>query len=275
MSCWTYRTDDKLAGEPLMQSTDAEIILAHLREVDKQRHHRRAQTGLEKKVQLLKHYQQQRFKLSYADLLASPRYAPAAEFFLVHLYGPGDFSTRDAQFARVIPAVVKLFPKEVIATVRKLAELHALSEVLDTHMAEHLDCLAGTAAEAYVRAWQATASSEKRARQIELTIAVGSDLERLTRKPLLRQALRMMRSPAVAAGLSELQAFLETGFDTFKAMKGAAHFLTTVETRETELAALLFGAGRSPESARVHAAGVSRQEMLPDCFEMENDGSRS
>ena len=39
--------------------------------------------------------------------------------------------------------------------------------------------------------------------------------------PLLRNALRLMRGPARAAGLAELQHTLESGFDIFKAMKGA------------------------------------------------------
>ena len=51
-----------------------------------------------------------------------------------------------------------------------------------------------------------------------------------------------MRAPAAAAGLGDLQRFLESGFDTFAAMKGARDFVATVQTRETELAAALFGA---------------------------------
>ena len=54
---------------------------------------------------------------------------------------------------------------------------------------------------------------------------------------LLRGTLRMMRGPAAAAGLAELQHFLEQGFDTFKSMKGAQHFLGTVRQREEDLAA--------------------------------------
>ena len=70
--------------------------------------------------------------------------------------------------------------------------------------------------------------------------AIGAELERLTRKPLLRQALRMMRGPAGAAGLTELQSFLEIGFDTFRAMKGADEFLSTVDRRERTLCDALF-----------------------------------
>ena len=86
-------------------------------------------------VALLKGYQQQRFANTYADLLANPRYAKATDFFLQELYGPGDFSKRDSQFVRVVPALTKLFPAEVVVTVAKLARLHAISETLDMKMA--------------------------------------------------------------------------------------------------------------------------------------------
>jgi len=50
----------------------------------------------------------------------------------------------------------------------------------------------------------------------------------------------MMRGPARAAGLSELQHFLESGFDTFLAMRGAKEFLSMVSEREHSLVSSLF-----------------------------------
>lgn len=222
-----------------MDSALAQQILEHLRLVDEQRLLREQHAGLAAQVQALKRYQQQRFANTYADLLLSPRYQQAAQFFLQELYGPGDYSRRDAQFARVVPALVRLFPAEVVATVARLAHLHAISERLDTMMAERLgegpiDRIG------YLRAWQSCQQSEQRQLQISLTVAVGQSLENLTRKPLLRQALRMMRGPASGAGMGELQAFLESGFDTFRAMHGAAEFLATVKERESTLAEALF-----------------------------------
>lgn len=224
-----------------MEHLHAEDILAQLRRVEHERHQRMAEPGLAHRVQELKEYQQQRFARSYADLLATPRYAQATRFFLQELYGPGDFTRRDAQFARVVPALVRLFPAEVVATVQQLAQLHAISEQLDSRMAR----LLGTGnldARNYARAWQGCGEPAQRQAQIDLTLAVGCSLDRLTRKPLLRQALRMMRGPAAAAGLGELQTFLETGFDTFRAMRGAQEFLDEVRRREETLASALFAA---------------------------------
>ena len=56
--------------------------------------------------------------------------------------------------------------------------------------------------------------------------------------------LRMMRVPAGAAGLGDLQRFLESGFDNFASMakkKGlASEFLGTIKRRESKWIALLF-----------------------------------
>ena len=216
-----------------------ETILGHLAVVENERAARAASPILLKRVKAIKAYQQRRFSHTYADLLATQRYAGAARFFLDELYGPGDFSQRDAQFVRVVPALVRLFPREVVETVNTLAQLHALSETLDSEMGRQLEGDEVTAP-IYIAAWQGIGRVAEREMQIALTLAVGHSLDKLTRKPLLRSTLRMMRGPARAAGLSALQQFLENGFDTFLAMRGAQDFLSTVSTREHLLAASLF-----------------------------------
>jgi hypothetical protein len=229
-------------------AADARTILQQLSLVEQERERRAADPELAAAVGAVKAYQQQRFRHTYADLLASERYAAAARFFLDELYGPRDFSERDAQFARVVPAMVRLFPQEIVATVDTLARLHALSESLDTQMADRMRAAAVDAMR-YVAAWQRTADLPTRERQIELTLAIGSTLDRLTRKPLLRRTLHLMRGPARAAGLSALQQFLEAGFDTFAAMRGAGDFLGTVEQRERALAVALFAARLDTDAA--------------------------
>ncbi|MFG6460361.1 FFLEELY motif protein [Roseateles sp. DXS20W] len=227
-----------------MDDLSAESLLKELRAVDAERARRAADPGLDARVQAVKTYQQRRFAHTYADLLGTPRYEAATRFFLQELYGPDDYRQRDAQFARVIPTLTRLFPDEVVDTVARLARLHALSERLDTRMAEHLMSPHVTAEE-YAIAWRACGDPGARQQQIELTMAVGQSLDRLTRKPLLRQSLRLMRGPAQMAGLGALQNFLESGFDTFRAMRGAGEFLSTVRQREDTLARGLFQADTS------------------------------
>ena len=201
-------------------SAAVDTILANLKIVADERTHRTLEAGLAPKVAALKEFQQRRFSHTYADLLLTARYGAAARFFLDELYGPNDFSHRDAQFARVVPVLVRLFPTEVVQTVETLAQLHALSETLDTAMAAHIRQTPITGHD-YIRAWQKTGRTMDRDLQIGLTLEVASRLDRVTRTPLLHNSLRLMRGPARAAGLAELQRFLEAGFATFRAMRGA------------------------------------------------------
>jgi hypothetical protein len=221
-------------------------ILADLAAVASERKARAADSGLGARVEAVKRYQQRRFEKCYADLLAHPRYAGAASFFLDELYGPNDFTRRDEQFARVVPPMVHLFPSEVVQTVEALAALHALSERFDTSMGRALES-ATVDAGSYVGAWLQCDDAAGRESQIVLMERVGRSLDVLTRKPMLRHSLRLMRGPARAAGLGALQAFLEAGFDTFRNMRGAAEFLALIGERERALAAALFAT--SPEDA--------------------------
>ena len=181
-------------------NAQVEIILDLLRQVDEQRAQRAADPALAARVQAVKHYQHERFQHTYADLLAQPRYAQATRFFLEELYGPEDFTRRDTQFKRVVPGLVRLFPREVVLTVQTLGELHALSETLDTAMGRVVPPgpvdLAG-----YIAAWQAVGRPADREAQIVLMRRVADALDVYTRNPLLRHSLRLMRGPARLAGL--------------------------------------------------------------------------
>lgn len=223
-------------------SPQGNLILQCLNDVSAQRRQRADDAALALRVRRVKQLQQQRFEQTYADMLATPRYAAAARFFLDELYGPGDFTHRDDEFARIVPPLVRLFPQEIVGTVLALAQLHALSESLDTDMALAIDdgVLDGIA---YAQAWRSVGRREDRERQVALMLAVGTALDRYTRNPLLRHSLRLMRGPSQAAGLGSLQRFLETGFETFRAMGGAAGFLDAVAGRERALAADLFAGG--------------------------------
>lgn len=222
-----------------MSSEDAAAILANLHAVESMRGRRRADPGFDARVLAVKRFQHARFKRTYADLLEDSRRRDAARFFLDELYGPDDFSERDAQFMRIVPALVRLFPAEIVGTVRVLSDLHALSERLDAAMAEHLPD-ADWALSGYAVAWQTVGEPTARDHQIEWMLRIGRALLRYTRRPLLRHSLRMMRGPARAAGLSTLQNFLERGFETFRTLDQPELFLDLVASRERTIAKWLF-----------------------------------
>ena len=203
-----------------------------------------ADPRLQSALRDVKRLQARRFRGTYADLLRSPVYSAPADFFLRELYGEQDYSRRDDQFSRIAGAIERLFPAQVAQTAASLAHLHALTEDLDVQMARMWpDGQDSTAAARYARAWRTLGRREERLQQLQSVAALGHDLVRLTRTPGLRTMLKLMRAPAAAAGLADLQRFLETGFDTFAGMarrSGAAeHFLATVEQRERALMELL------------------------------------
>ena len=211
-----------------------------------------ASPALLEAVKQIKLFQARRFRATYSDLLGSDEYGPATQFFLDELYSDKDFAQRDAQFAKIAGALQTLFPKQVVQTAVKLAQLHRLTEELDHQMGIEVLSTSGVDEVAkYVQAWNTVGRRQDRDLQLKTVLGVGLELERLTRTAGLRLMLKMMRRPAHAAGLGALQAFLEAGFDTFADMSGkkklVANFLSTIQERESKLIAALF----SPGTARV------------------------
>ncbi|HET7526704.1 MAG TPA: hypothetical protein VFK10_12240, partial [Burkholderiaceae bacterium] len=179
------------------------VITARLQHVQHLRRTREGNPLLEAAARSVKQHQHARFARDYAPLLASARHGEAARFFLDQIYGPVDFTTRDAQFERVVPLMARVLPNEVLDTIADLIELHALTEDLDQQMAAAL-----TRAEiderSYRGAWLKVGRQTDRERQLELLLKAGNALDRYTRSATLRATLRLMRAPARAAGLGRL-----------------------------------------------------------------------
>ncbi len=230
--------------------TSGERIITSLQQVALERTLRASDAALGEAVERVKAFQHDRFARTYADLMTDARYRDATNFFMDDIYGPGDFSQRDTQFARIVPALVRLFPSEIVETIAELAELHALSEQLDTAMGSQLGSFV-LDGRRYGEVWRAVGKPMDRERQVDLIVAVGSALDRYTRKAMLRHSLRVMRRPAHVAGLGALQAFLERGFDTFRAMGGANDFLALISKRERALVAILFEPGGAVVDPRI------------------------
>lgn len=199
-------------------------------------------------IRCVKRFQRDRFARTYDDLARDTRFREATQFFLTELYGDADFVERDNQFSRVAGAVQKLLPVAAVETAVALAKLHGLSEQLDyemgrawldTDMAKH-----ASPSMRYIHAWRSTGEPTRRVEQLQMVLAIGSELDQLTRMPGLRFMLRAMRGPARAAGLSSLQKFLETGFDAFSKLgqsdPGAVSFLGHIRKRETRLMDALY-----------------------------------
>lgn len=216
----------------------------------------------------VKALQGQRFAGTYADELAGGRFEVASRFFLTELYSAQDYTRRDAQFSRIAGAIDKLFPDKVSSLALSLAQLHALTEELDSAMGKAwLQAGKPTTpiarAKQYVAVWREVGREPDRYQQLDTVLGIGEELARLTRLRGLRTMLRMMRGPASAAGLSDLQHFMETGFDTFadlgKLPGGTEAFLQQIAQRETALMQQLFDDELvACETSLAHTLGLAR-----------------
>jgi hypothetical protein len=195
----------------------------------------------------VKRWQAQRLATTYADVSSQARYEAATRFFLEDLYGPKDFSGRDQAMLRIVPVMKRVLPASAVETAALAVELDALSEDLDQRLAAELGSRA-LDAESYADAYRASGTRTEREHQIALIGAVGRRLDALVKKPMVGGTLKLMRQPARVAGLTDLQDFLERGFESFRLMKGADDFLDLVRTRETELLNRLFSGEALPSA---------------------------
>ena len=192
---------------------------------------------------VLREWQVARLARTHADLLGSERYGEAATFFLSDLYSAKDCGERDAELERILPLMTSMLPVSGLRALLLAIEVDALSERFDRAMVGVL----GTQLDApdmdeaaYANAYRKVGDQPGREMQIRLINDTGEALDAFAQKPFVRMALKMMHGPAKMAGLGELQAFLERGFDAFRTMRDAGEFLELIVSREREFSAALF-----------------------------------
>ncbi len=193
--------------------------------------------GVERELSLLRRWQSARLTRTHADLLRSPVYRPAAEFFLSELYGDRDLSQLERDLARIVPMMTRILPAAVLHTAGLALELSALSHELDARLTRVLVAEFGLRATvdetAYVAAYRRCARYDQRDHQLDLTERLGWDLQAIVPKRFIHAALKLARTPARLAGLGELHRFLEAGFHAFRHMgTDAGTFVTTIVNRE-------------------------------------------
>lgn len=215
--------------------------------------------GIERELSLLRRWQSARLARTHADLLRSPLYRPAAEFFLDELYGDRDLSQLEHDLARVVPMMTRILPAAVLHAAGLALELNALSHELDARLTRMLVAEFDPRAEldetAYVAAYRRCARYDQRYHQIDLTERLGRDLQAIVPKHVIYAALKLARTPARLAGLGELHRFLEAGFHAFRHMGAdAGTFVTTIIGRERAILERI-RAGHSQPLARDDAAG--------------------
>lgn len=220
-------------------ASDAAKLLTHLAKARPGHHVKVEGKGLARDQALLRAFQAQRLAETHKDLLASRRYRPAAQFFLEDVYAPRDFSQRDADIQRFYEGVSKVLPARAVAILGDVVALSNLTNELDEKLGrvlvDELGVTESITPQQYAAGYRICDNYDDRVHQIKLISRIGYGIDKLVHIPLIGISLRLAHAPAVLAGWSELQRYLEHGFSAFKHMKGAAEFLDTVERREMEI----------------------------------------
>lgn len=198
----------------------------------------------------LRRWQAARLRASFARFIEDPLKRPAAEFFLTDLYGDRDFARRDADIARVLPMMQRLLPAALLETVAGGIELGAVTHALDLDMAEALERIAPGRRKLdealYAQAYREAGNKAGRTRQIALIGQVGNGLAAALRTRGLATLLALARGPARAAGLSELQGFLERGFGAFGELPDARAFIAEIVADEKRVLRRLYAGDPDP-----------------------------
>lgn len=196
----------------------------------------------------LQEWQQTRLARTYSDLLAQDAYNPAVTFFLSEIYGGLDFRNRDKDMHRVMPVMQRFLPDKVLYIFSEAFELQALSIEFDMKMAGSME-QAGYESldmQSYGATYRACSDRTGRERQIHLIRKLGNELGKLVNKPFVNRLVRLLRGPAHATGFGQLQAFLESGLGSFRAMDDINYFNETIFRREWCAMLKLFAGEENP-----------------------------
>ncbi|HEX5515163.1 MAG TPA: hypothetical protein VFY81_12255 [Gammaproteobacteria bacterium] len=196
------------------------------------------ESSLAPEIAHLRRWQSERLAWTHADMMNNPRYRGAMEFFREELYGPKDFSQRDADIARVYPLMVQVLPDQALEALSRALELNVLSHELDARLVQELKALDANehiTETAYCEAYRRCDNYSARRHQIELINQLAHELDRVVHQRFIGSALKLARRPAKLAGFGALQTFLERGYAAFRRIKGADQFIETIVNRELEL----------------------------------------
>jgi hypothetical protein len=213
-------------------------IVSHLENTQSLNNHI-ADNGLTQVVHNLQSWQTQRLLASHDDLWQTKRFKPAMQFFIDELYGPKDFSQRDAELAKIVPKMAKVLPEKGLVSLEAALRLNSLSLQLDLALIDQLkdDALNS---DTYFRAYRACDNQSQRGEQIQLLEDLGLDLAQVVKITGISTILMLSRKPAQVAGVSSLHEFLENGFKAFKKLGKVEDFINPIVSKERLMMVQLF-----------------------------------
>ena len=174
----------------------------------------------------------------FDDLLGPAGYEEAIDFVVSDLCGVG-VSERDRDIERAAPVIVRTLPTHPLETAAAAVELNA--GALDINLRIWRGLLVDgelptqiTEADYFATCRRVSSFTDCMA-LVKLASELGGTLKTLVRIPLIGGLLKSMRKPARAAGFGALQAFLESGFLTFRQISDIDRFLDLSQQRMDEI----------------------------------------
>ncbi len=205
---------------------------------------------LDPHLALLKAWQSERLRRTYADLLNDKRYQPACLFFLNDIYAPRDFSQRDYDIERLHDFLSRLLPPVMLTLLTQVVELNRLTNALDKRLVQALVGELGVTdeitAQLYAQGYRICDNYAERLRQIDLITHVLAQVGAGARLLVVGAAMKILRGPAQRADWIELYELLEHGYAAFKQMKDVKNFVGVIEQREKRILDRIFAGAGDP-----------------------------
>ncbi len=206
--------------------------------------------GLDAQLALLRCWQSERLRRTYADLLADEKYRPACEFFLSDIYAPRDFSQRDHDAERLYEILSRYLPASTLYLLADAIRVNQLTNKLDHDLLRVLVGELGVTdtitAEIYAVGYRLCDNYDERKEQIDLLVQILLEVGRVARNPLVGIAARLARGPARRAGWVEIYDSLERGYAALRHMRKVNYFVDTIEQRESLILDRIYAGHTAP-----------------------------
>jgi len=203
-----------------------------------------AEVDLDPALALLREWQVDRLKHTYADFLADTRYQSACAFFMSDIYAARDFSRRDREFEHLHTLLSRFLPEASLRVLHDAIRLNQLTCDLDNRLlrvlVDEMGMQERLTPEMYAEAYRRCDNYAERMRQIEMLVAIVKEVGNAARLPLVGRSLRLARVPALRLGWGEVYDFLDRGYQAFRPMKDVGRLALVLDEREKRLLSQIY-----------------------------------
>ena len=183
----------------------------------------------------LQAFQSERINRTYADIKNTEEYAKIGRFFFEKLYAPEDFSFRDTSIKKLHKLLKGRIYRGIIDAVRKVIELHELTDSQDDRMVEQMMAMGvgvDMDMDQYQEVYRSLDNYDERLAQIALGAEVTRTFYRLSKKWIVAVSLNTVRTAAHVIGMGKIIDFIHEGYTGFRVINNIDYFVETIERRE-------------------------------------------